>query len=625
MPDIENVIPLTEIPKQDNPVAIDWVLGTHNNNTVANRFQISALKSIISPIDSVDTDNLTISNRQLTIASDAGTKTKMIALDTVNSNIITSAFGDTSSIYKTLDGIAKKVGYDVSRSPSTFDNSTYVYTLSITRNNDKTDPADISAWAQSLITDFYGSAGTPTKDSSGHWNWTPNAAFALNVSASNQPNYIKAFKSNIFDNAWLSGKSYAVGAVVVYDNKLYKCNYANSDATFNTSHWDLLSGGGGGGGLPADGWEQWKDLFDGVVNGLTRALDVNEGWQGSGSSQEETGEWSSTLKSNYGYEHKDPTSGTPIPNWGEYSNIILTDESLLSNSNLKFRGKILETLNGMAKGYQNLTSCLEANSGGSYTNSTYQSYVFNDVDNGTYKYNNKTDLMTTLLKLTQPKVVTGVFKVTDWQPVTLSSVDVENYLYGVDCAEDLSLTYGYFYCPLTQINNPDNVPPIYRGYQNTQAQLGYDNPNGAILPMKIVTNLNEDMTEDDICDGITGIVDSEPVYAKVFDIERYLVRISRMHEEYQKILAYNLIKNLVTVNGVITPILNQYSGQSTYNSNSRDASHDQLYYKCFEYATPTEWSAVKAFTSINGDPPEVDIPVKFLVFPPIYDLNNIIV
>jgi hypothetical protein len=38
MPDIENVIPLTEIPKQDNPVATDWVLGTHNNNTVVNRF-----------------------------------------------------------------------------------------------------------------------------------------------------------------------------------------------------------------------------------------------------------------------------------------------------------------------------------------------------------------------------------------------------------------------------------------------------------------------------------------------------------------------------------------------------------------------------------------------------------
>ena len=248
MPDIENVIPLTEIPKQDNPVAIDWVLGTHNNNTVANRFQISALKSIISPIDSVDTDNLTISNRQLTIASDAGTKTKMIALDTANSNIITSAFGDTSSIYKTLDGIAKKVGYDVSRSPSTFNNSTYVYTLSIARNNDKTDPADISAWAQSLITDFYGSgsSGTPTKDSSGHWDWTPNAASALSVSASNQPNYIKAFKSNIFDNNWTANKLYSIGTVVVYDNKLYKCKSGNSSSTFNPTYWDLLSGGGGG-------------------------------------------------------------------------------------------------------------------------------------------------------------------------------------------------------------------------------------------------------------------------------------------------------------------------------------------------------------------------------------------
>jgi hypothetical protein len=73
--------------------------------------------------------------------------TSISNLETADSNIITSAFGNTSSIYKTLDGIAKKVGYDVSRTPSTFDNSIYVYTLSITRNNDKTDPADISAWA----------------------------------------------------------------------------------------------------------------------------------------------------------------------------------------------------------------------------------------------------------------------------------------------------------------------------------------------------------------------------------------------------------------------------------------------------------------------------------------------
>ena len=600
MPDIENVIPLTEIPKQDNPVATDWVLGTHNNNTVTNRFQISALKSIISPIDSVDTDNLTISNRQLTIASDAGTKTKMIALDTsisnletADSNIITSAFGNTSSIYKTLDGIAKKVGYDVSRTPSTFDNSTYVYTLSITRNNDKTDPADISTWAQSLITDFYGSgsSGTPTKDSSGHWNWTPNAISALSVSVANQPNYIKAFKSNIFDNNWTANKSYSIGTVVVYDNKLYKCKSGNSSSTFNPNNWDLLSGGGGGGGLPADGWEQWKDLFEGVVNGLTRALDIHEGWRGPGSEDEITGTWSSELKANFGYDYNSDT----IP---KYDSNTLTDEALLDNSGLRFRGKILETLKNMIDGYEDLISKT-----GLYTNSFYQNYVCNGSSNA---YNANADLMLALLKFTQPKVVTGVFEAKNW---TAMYIEQDGYS---DTYGNMLPGYekGFFVCPLTQINNPNNVSPLMYGYDDSTSSSLH--PRNSLICKKVIMSLNESFSEEDTIED-----DQQNL---LLSNEKYIERITNLRKEYNKILMHNLQDNIVTINNV-QRVLDPNDSDALSVFNPRPA-----YNSFFNYANGSgvnAWQGVEAVTAINEDCPNIDIPVKFLVFPPCYDIGAI--
>ena len=45
---------------------------------------------------------------------------------------------------------------------------------------------------------------------------------------------------------WVASTSYSVGTIVIYNNTLYKCTTANSDATFNSAKWQSLGGGGNG-------------------------------------------------------------------------------------------------------------------------------------------------------------------------------------------------------------------------------------------------------------------------------------------------------------------------------------------------------------------------------------------
>jgi hypothetical protein len=50
------------------------------------------------------------------------------------------------------------------------------------------------------------------------------------------------------------------------------------------------------------------------------------------------------------------------------------------------------------------------------------------------------------------------------------------------------------------------------------------------------------------------------------------------------------------------------------------------YNSFFNYANGSgvnAWQGVEAVTAINEDCPNIDIPVKFLVFPPCYDIGTI--
>ena len=48
-------------------------------------------------------------------------------------------------------------------------------------------------------------------------------------------------------STWIGGRDYAVNDVVVYDDKLFICKIANSDATFNDNKWAIISSGASGG------------------------------------------------------------------------------------------------------------------------------------------------------------------------------------------------------------------------------------------------------------------------------------------------------------------------------------------------------------------------------------------
>lgn len=42
-------------------------------------------------------------------------------------------------------------------------------------------------------------------------------------------------------DSWVAGTSYAVGNQVIHNGIIYECTTANSDTTFNQSHWNVLS------------------------------------------------------------------------------------------------------------------------------------------------------------------------------------------------------------------------------------------------------------------------------------------------------------------------------------------------------------------------------------------------
>lgn len=41
-------------------------------------------------------------------------------------------------------------------------------------------------------------------------------------------------------DTWVSGTTYAVGDMMVYNNILYKCTIANSDTEFTASNWEIV-------------------------------------------------------------------------------------------------------------------------------------------------------------------------------------------------------------------------------------------------------------------------------------------------------------------------------------------------------------------------------------------------
>ena len=69
---------------------------------------------------------------------------------------------------------------------------------------------------------------------------------------------------------WSAGTSYPVGYFIVYDNKLYQCVIANSDAEWTESNWSLI-GNSEVSGTTINNWTATTDyiISDLVINGTT--------------------------------------------------------------------------------------------------------------------------------------------------------------------------------------------------------------------------------------------------------------------------------------------------------------------------------------------------------------------
>ena len=376
--------------------------------------------------------------------------------------------------------------------------------------------------------------------------------------------YIAAFKSNIFDNAWTANKSYAVGTIVVNtsDNKIYKCKTANNDSSFTPAKWDEITGGsGGGGGVGDTPQEQWRNLFTAILNGLTRALDIHYGWEMEGSREYVSpGRWD--LYSNqYGY-YQDASA---VPYWGYYN---YTDESFLNDDTLKFRGKILEVLKGMAEAYIALGTEIRSNttSNNNFGESVYSRYVFNNFSPNHHNvYNAYTDVMYGLFKAMAPKVVKGEFLANDWTTIEI----------GTDEHDDPIYTYK---CTLSHVVNPSNINPFaYDAY--TEKPSGFPTfPDGlgyTYQPLDMIMDLDESISAA-----------NNEAYTASID---YFTRISELREAYSKIF----LTNIADI------------------SDSKD-----------DYSMPNSWQDVTVYTAVGVEPPSVNIPVKFLVFPFPYNLAD---
>lgn len=90
---------------------------------------------------------------------------------------------------------------------------------------------------------------------------------------------------------WSAGTSYPVGYFVVYDNKLYECTSANSDASWNGEHWQPI--GSSSSGTTINNWSALTDYVVGdlVINGTTLYQCNTEHISGDSFDETESANW----------------------------------------------------------------------------------------------------------------------------------------------------------------------------------------------------------------------------------------------------------------------------------------------------------------------------------------------
>lgn len=190
-------------------------------------------ETIESDIDDIEGDITTINTSVNSLATRMGqAETNINNIKTFTN--FTNAKYSNVNLRDLINGLAAYDGYTINDATSP---SSFTYTGVRDTN------ANLGTWITTVMNLVLGNY--PTRSGSGSsatWNWEYNKTYML------QSSVMQDFKGNIFDNDWYSGRTYAVGAVVVYNGGLYKCTTENSDYSFDPTHWQQLSGGGGGGG-----------------------------------------------------------------------------------------------------------------------------------------------------------------------------------------------------------------------------------------------------------------------------------------------------------------------------------------------------------------------------------------
>lgn len=249
-----------------------------------------------------------------------------------------------------------------------------------------------------------------------------------------------------------------------------------------------------------------------------------------------------------------------IPDWSSF-----TDESLLSDNMAKFRGKLLETIKGMTEAYIQLGQTIRSNTVANNFDSTlYSRYVFNNQSNNAIVYNPNTDLILSLVKLLSPKVVKGKFPANGWQEIRIGS-DYEGDIYTYECHLDY-------------VSNPHNVSPwAYNAGAKKPSNIGCLDED--YVPMDMIMDLDEAV---EINHGWGG--EQSGWYQTI----EYFEQVKTLREAYSKIYVTNIADM----------------------GRCLDAAHQ-----------PTSWTDVTALLAVGDKPPTEDIPVKFLVFPYLYNLQ----
>lgn len=395
------------------------------------------------------------------------------------------------------------------------------------------------------------------------------------------------------------------GTVVIYNNELYKAIQNTSSATFDTTKWTKLSSGSDG-GIGGTNFEIWKRLRNLVLEGISKELNPNYAWTNpndtvcsfyaSDASNSFIQAWESDTDDYLGYQYDSFNWGYDLDYiWsggsgsrydeGSWSSSFpnVTTESVQNNSVHKIRTNIIQMLSLMVDGYNLFINSLSndrtlnpkippqynADTIGIGT-TPYDDFVITgspryttkqdsygnsynvQIMNSSSSYEDESDLIKRLINLTRPKVVYGVFRAQDWHS-TFSEQDTNSNVH-----------WCHLYTDDSTFKNPDKAMVVHKLYndQNTN-------------DIKYIFN-----------DVIMDVA-----------LERYSIKNTTVGEDNATVKAHN------------KAILEAYNLIEDLNISHSDSTTEQtsdIYYG--------QWQDVIAYINADNAIPEVDIPVKFLVY-----------